>query len=353
MKPMTRLLSVWALSVVATHVTIAAVDENELRRVQQMDAVVSRDGITGLLSLVTTNHYRSPRIYSRWYIDRLTNKEPDVVRLEEAKHRFGLAFAKGLEDEAKRVRSLTDDRERERAIGTLLDLEEWITSSTGYGNEFLGWRCFNIATVPLAHLVVDLEYPLVNVRRLLQRFPPREAKFQRISAVLNSEAGRTVFQQPRGSHSEAFRQLDQQWVHGVQALNRWREAHHPEYHIAQMSRWRKFAPDNLAFYADDDLPNASTLVSRWSLKLHHLLLTLDDRNPEFLRDLLVFREKVGGFPEAPPAWYKPGDPFYRTPTHAAFCEAWKPFRHEYGPIYDSAASTYRAVKEGRFSAPDY
>jgi hypothetical protein len=342
---------IWLVSTLA--LTAAASElindsgQTELRQLKGMQATISHDGLPGLLTSVSSNRYPAPRIYSLWYVERIASKEPVRVKLEHSKREFGLQVAKALEQEAKRAETLTDNEARRQETLCLLNLGEWIAGGLGYGNEYLSRRCFDIATIPLAYLIADLEYPLEDARQLLEKSPSDESGLTRVATVLNLEAGREIFPKPFGSRDQMFEQLQQVRGKHIREILKWLEEH-PEYGSRRPSELQNVLPTELAFFCDDDLAKPPTVVNMWDKKWHEMLLGVGSQNVGLLRALLLFRDKVGQFPESPPPSYKPSDRFYLSAIDAAFHQAWKPYRSEYGIIDGRAAIAYERVKHGKF-----
>jgi len=347
----------WLVTI--TGVLAAGQYDAEIQQMNEMEAVVKRQGVTGLLAFVRANAVESPRIYSRWYVEtRVVKRQPDRVPLEEAKRSFGLQFAKALELEAKRVQSITDNTQRKQTTLDLLELGEWIAhGGVGYGNACLQERCMDIATVPLAPLVADLSYPIEEVRGVLGKFPLAKEVYKYLVEVLNQEGGRPVLPSLKHERKEEIsEQIHAVWGTQAQRIGKWLEKH-PEYDSLpfdeQVIRLQKELPEELVLFCDDEFHGTRTVVTTWDVKWHKRLCGYDSQNLSLLRDLLLFREKVGHFPETPPKWYDPKDRFYQNGMEAAFCEAWKPYEHErqgneWYNLWSGAVIAYDRIKQGKF-----
>jgi hypothetical protein len=112
-------------------------------------------------------------------------------------------------------------------------------------------------------------------------------------------------------------------------------------------------PDAVSFFY---LPDWSVpgLLLNWDLQYHYKFgLGLDYSHLEMINDLLAFRFEVGSFPTNPPAWWKEGDPVFRSPTIAAFDVAWglRAYeKREHGGA--GAAHVYDALRLGCFIDDD-
>lgn len=316
---------VWSSSSVVTgsagsdlpHTSAQVRAEGGTNTLAQLRQVVTSGGVTGLIAHVSVNVVAAPRIYSQWYVDRLGTNDPERVAQEMGRREFGLELAKALEVEARRVRDLNGIEERSQAVEGLLALEHWIAQSEGYGNEWLSYRCQDIAGIPLAYLVADMACPTQHIDRLFRLFPPVEVTGPRRVRVLNGEIGREVFPFTVDGKPVTTEFLQSKWDEMIQPFFKALEPLSKQLEdrsappvsgeylheiMAKVPRSASDLPREWQFLWDDQrIDDLSTVVGRWSMKSHKWLTVLrTSRHRRYAGALYEFRQRVGPYPIKPP-----------------------------------------------------
>lgn len=350
--------------------TVAFAMDKELEQSRQL-AAVARQGPEALLNYVCETKARAPLIYSQWYVDRLAVKNPKMGEIEQTRREFGRTILQALEDMAPTLRSPAGAQTLQTTANTLLNLADWFGEQPGYGNALIFHRLQDMATVPLAYLTVDLSYPETNLMTMVSRLVDFPEEVIRNARVLNLESPEPIFEVPAAARPSAgmrrvmekakvadgiVNPLERAWYRKVAEIRKWQKEQGVPGALPSGKNQRDELPESLAFFADDEMsqaPKPFTTLKQWDNKYHRrLFLGLGSQNIENIQSLLLFRQKVGGFPTSPPSWWKPGDGVFPTPIKAAFDEAWTPFRHEYGLQSTSASEVYGALQSNAFYDED-
>ena len=310
-------------------------------------------GIPALAQTVRAHGLPAPRIYSKWYVERLAQRETAAaIEVEWAKREFGRTVVERLAETSEQILKMTQSAERESIASVLVDLADWFRSRAGYGDVLLFHRCQDMATVPIAHLVRDLDFPEAKLDALAGRLLFWEDETKLSTDALNTEAPEPVFVPgPLGYSAWGVSPMERAWARGFRQVVKYRQER-GEKDLYDQGRERcSRLPEDLQFYCDDTMPGASedayTTLASWDRKEHRrVLVALGSHGPNQIRDFLLFRKKVGRFPTQPPPWWKEGQPIFHTPESAAFDVAWSPFREEHGP--NNADDTYVAVETNTF-----
>jgi hypothetical protein len=345
--------------------------DKEVEQVQRLTTVAQK-GCAALLEYVRETAESAPLIYSQWYVDVLAVKNPKKAEVEQARREFGRVVLHSLEDMAPTLRSPADAQTRQEAATTLLDLADWFGEQPGYGNALLFSRLQDLATVPLAYLIADLSYPETNLVAMSARLVAFPDEVKRNARVLNTESPEPIFDVPSIAQSSAgvwkvkkkaevadsvVNPLERTWYRKVSDIRKWQKEYDKQSGLPEGKRQRDAVPEALAFFVDDDYgakaPKPFTTLNQWDKKYHRrLFLGLGGHNIGDIKAFLLFRDKVGSFPTNPPSWWKPGDGVFPTPTTAAFCDAWMPYRNEYGVQYSPASRVYEAIQDNSFYDED-
>jgi len=310
--------------------------EDKVEMIQGLNETL-KSGCVALVDHIEDTQMQPPLIYSKWYVDRLAETDPDRAKLEYAWRTFGRNLLERLEAMSNDILSMSKNSEREVVAEALLYLANWFRSRPGYGNAFLYSRCQDLATVPLAHLIADLEYPEDKLEILVGRLRHYEEDYDFFAQALNTESPETIFSAARsGSAIERSQPMAKVWAKGGQKILKYRKQEGENDIYEQSAARRKTLPEDVQFYCDDRGKRRSrseyTTLARWDRKEHHqLVLGLGTHNPKRVKNLYRFRLKVGAFPTEVPAWWDEGDPHFKTSLQAAFEMAWKPYRSEFGP----------------------
>jgi len=326
-----------------THPLPIAVDpaqiEAELKRVQTLNDSLDSGGPPKMLAAGLS----CPVIHSKYYADRISDRQPKLRKLEEARREFGLKLSRALDELGERFQQPATSDERAKQATLALDLAAWLNAAKGWGNYRLFSRCESLATVPLAYLVADLSYPIETIHLIRARMSsPLDERMFRVT-VLNDEAPKEFVGSLVGDDKHQEEEVIAAWGKGMGAMNDW----FLKRSIKPRDWRRNMLPDELAFFWDDSYSAPLTTTHLWDLKLHaNLVYGLRDIQIRNVDGFIVFREKVGAFPLTPPKWWSPGM-YHQSAIEVAFEEAWKPFRREFGWLNQTAAIMYTRVVEGR------
>lgn len=361
---------VMLLALVSLVPAVFGVDK-EIEQAQHL-VNVAQQGPAELLEYVRNTGESAPLIFSQWYVDGLAKKNQKKAEVEQVRREFGRVVLQSLENMAPALRSPVDAQTRQEAAATLLDLADWFGEQPGYGNALLFSRLQDLATVPLAYLIADLSYPETNLVAMSARLVDFPEEVKRNARVLNTESPEPIFNVPPTAKSSigvwkvmekakiadsVVNPLERAWYRKVSEIQKWQKEQGKQSGLPEGKRDRDVVPEALAFFVDDEYgaeaPKPFTTLNQWGKKYHRrLFLGLGGHNIGNVRAFLLFRQKVGSFPTNPPSWWKTGDGVFPTPTSAAFDEAWKRFRHEYGAQYGPAAEVYEAIQSNSFYDED-
>lgn len=336
------------LVVLLPSVLMAASDpakiKEEMERIHQLDAALTKGGIPEMLDIASDKGIGAPKINSKYYAELIARQEPALAPLEQAKRTFGLNVARRLDEMAAELQRQSTSELRAEQAAQLLDLATWFETEKGYGNYFLVIRCENLAAVPLAYLTADLGFPMEKITALRNRVMPKDEEREFRKTVLNSEAPSPFIGELTGSQSERDEQMQIAWSKGWHAMSDWFQARN-----ININHWKRSdLPESLAFFLDESPKGPKTTVESWNMDRHAGLVNgFRDVSFQNLEGFMKYRELVGKFPTEPPAWWKPDDKLLSA-TDAAFMNAWEPFRREHGPQYGPAALVYGEVSSGTF-----
>jgi hypothetical protein len=352
---------------------LAAETQIDTERLKVLQQSLQQQGLVGLLATAQQNGSPAPLIYSQWWVDLIT--DPKLKTVEQQKRDLGRQLALKLDEEAQRLPKLTTAKDREAALKLLLDLTDWLASSHGYGNLFLLNRSQNLAAVPLAYLTADLSYPASQIELWLSRFKGIQNQIAVRIEILNRELGKEYFKDREYHVSGAKKRLWESyggeetfktngleyfWSEGLKAVEQQTAKKLKRRYPEATATDRPSLPKQEAFFLDDEarlqIPQPYTTTTWWNLK-HHYKVLIGIGGEQLLgeiRYLLLFRQQVGHFPTAPPAWWKEGDSSYYSATDAAFNIAWLPFRGKYGnpPPESTAAKLYERIQRGEIRDDD-
>lgn len=311
----------------------------EMKRVESLEKALEEGGAAGVLATTLP----APLIRSPYYAERLAKLEPERLAVEQAKREFGFKLAVELDETAAFLQKRTDSTERAKQAGLLLDLAAWLRTARGYGNYVLFSRCESLATVPLAYLTADLDYPLEKVGELRRRILASSDERAFRVAVLNDEAPAPFIGALSGNESAQDDQIQIAWSIKWNEMRTWFKSNE----IKGQAQTRERLPEHLAlFFTNEYKASPFTTVNNWNNNRHQgVVFGMRDVQVKNVDMLMLYREKVGTFPTQPPSWWKPTDKLY-TAREAAFEDAWRPHEKQYGPIFQGAAITLEAVVNG-------
>lgn len=334
--------------------------------IEAMRESVTQRGLAGFLRAATAGSWQAPAIPSRWSMEQVLPVD-ERPRADAARH-FGAAFLDAI-DALVPAMQTGQGTALQTGVETLLDAAYWMGGTNGYGNQLLAGRARDVAVVGLARLMIDESVPVATVRTLYDR---TDAPFDAASvraAVLNAEAGASIF--PTG-RTVSDADLQRIWRIGMARNVLDRRRHEPTRRgtpgpasewfagvladIRQGLRTAGVDPDepnpHAAFFIDDIQRCTAPATTKrcWDAKWHHaLLLQRWTGNRNRLGLVLQFRETVGSFPTAPPKREDTSIP----EQHDAFAQAWEPYlgNATYNLGY-RAWPFYESIRQGTFVDDD-
>lgn len=325
--------------------------------VQLTDMLLAK-GLVAFIQEADSAGWPAPLIHSAWYTSQL-DENSEAHRNAMDRRRFGKAVLEQLEEYSARI-NLIPSNEDTRSSQQLLNLATWIIKSEGYGNALIASRACDIAMVPLANRVIDVELPLEEQKDLIQRGRALLNSPAMAGRILDYECQVQVFSEHANSHHD----LTQFWDNNAARVSFQRvisdngdvDEKRQDLDAALRSRLMQRGIDGNvthahdAVFLDDDLPQPPTTLNMWEVKSHrHLVVGLVPANLERLEQLVVFREAVGQFPLKPKGVQTPNI----APGKAAFREAWLSSRGtQPRNLYATAWSVYEQIRNDSFMDRD-
>ena len=321
---------------------------DETVQVHQMQQQLDAHRLVGFLELAKDTRWTTPKIHSKYWVERLSINLSDIIVLEKAKRTLGLSIARQLDVEATEIAEPANSERRENQARRLLDVAEWMRGSPGYGNLMLTIRAENLAYVPIGYLVADTSFPTNKITKLMQQIRSPQSALQFQIDVLNDEAPEAINIRLTGDTISDTRRLQEEWFKNMKLVSAW--CRDNNVYPNQAYKHRDKMPSQCAFYVDDGFTKPPyTSVNRWDEKQHQSICVyggVKDVRPG-VDALFLFRLKAGDFPTTPPKWFDQNEKIY-TPVQAAFVQAFEPYRNEYGPLGDLAGSVYESIKAQKF-----
>ncbi len=305
-----------------------------IKRFTEMTTVLRTDGLNSFLQRTKQQGWTSPKIFSAWYISRLSNDPDGFKQVEEAKSQLGLEFARQLSVIAKTVRETNDTAQLERASETLFMAVAWLGREVAYGNLFLQNRAYDIAAVAVIKLMADLSYPMEKAEAAMKRFDWGWGKPANCRKVL--------FEETKGQHFKSdkpnitFEEVNHEFRVGVSL-------------VLKLGSINK-RPDLEIFMREDLKPDESFIVpeTTWEKRAHIQIgeagfASMNYRN---LAPLHEFRKRYGKFPTKPVKYVKHKS---ESDVKAAFWElSWE---NPYG--VGGASDVYESYIDGRLTDAGY
>lgn len=362
-----KLGEIWTTLVASIFIASPLLAETQIAGMELLSSIAF-GGPETLMAHIRANDTKPPLIYSQWYVDQIAKTNQAVAKIEQAHREFGRSVLKSLEDYAPCLRRQINWRTREEQLVALLDLADWFGARFGYGNAILVHRLHDMASVHIAYLTSDMSYPETRLNCWVARLVDWPEDVRRNVNALNIELGRSLFRVSQNVQStidiwdpvqrgmladRLVAQINDVWRRKDSDIETWQRKN-GLHMIPQVGGvLRKAVPDELAFFVDDDVSscNPFTALNIWDRKYHRkLYLGLGGHNIRKTRYLLLFRQKVGGFPTNPPVPWLECD--YSTPIDMAFDMAWNPYRPEFGNIDDPAYEVFASLRENSFCDED-
>jgi hypothetical protein len=267
----------------------------ELQRIHDLDAILQRSSVSGLLATANQYRWQAPRIPSKWNVDH----RPAVAErrnIDLSAREFGRNLSVQLDTLASTMQSTPPGDELNRQSHLLCDLSNWCASTPGYGNLLLAQRSLDLAAVGLAKLTASLDFPLDECEKLAVRMTPAWMSVAARARTLNDEAGTNLFA-VGGTQAE----MERTWGSGG-FLMREKRAGKSRPQGQELGRGFVETPAlkaNTDFFEDDESrPEAFTLVRSWNSKRYERIVNgLELQNVNKALALLKFRAVIGHFPE--------------------------------------------------------
>ena len=343
-------------------------------------SAIAMEGPAALAEYIHANSVEAPAIHSQWYVDRIAATNLAAAKVAQADREFGRAVAKTLEDYAPRLRRKADWAVLETETEDLLGLADWLGESVGYGNSFLVMRLHDLATVPIAYLVTDMSFPEEKVEGMIARLVgwPEDACSN--VPAMNLESGSKLFHvnphigstvgilHPLERGKVQMRKIwpiERVWNIKYNEIRKWKNRTGWEGDLWPLPRGRDLreaVPDELAYFVVDDGPEHQprTTLNLWDCTCHWALhITPNGHNISNVRETLLFRQIIGGFPVEPPIPWESLREHYKTPVQMAFSLAWDPYRtgrhgEEYFNVNLDAAAylVFSAIQKDEFCDED-
>lgn len=270
---------------------------------------------------IGSNQWTVPHIHSKWYVDRTASGEMKE-RLERTRV-WGRLFAERVDSWSETIRSVDRSSEVASLSSALLSLSDWLAASNGYGNTILAYRCLDVASVGIARLAVDTNYPFDLVSGMVARLTAPWQSSRARATLLNSEAQSNVFDASGVDPTIIQVRMSATWQEGRKHVLAREIREHPGGRLAKgrIQGYRavedsprsadqtKLAGIAVAsvgmedFFADTPaalLPARPWTTTRlWDIKQHGFFVGGDLTSPNAiaLKQLLRFRHEVGRFPD--------------------------------------------------------
>jgi len=291
-----------------------------LDQVVEMQKFSESQGWKDFVVIAKEKQWRAPVMPSLWHVERFSTGEVRQIHL--ASRELGRELVDQLAALPQKLNEHLTTEELVETADRLLYLSEWCGTTEGYGNFLLANRSLDLACIPLARLVTDLNVPTDRYAPLLKKLQPEWLRVEKRRRILNHEAGSELFPVSNKQDED----MEVVWGSGVVSRS---ERKHPGWKdrrkddpLFDFVEERPAILANLDFFADDRSNAASplTLINRWNNKHHYTLVVMKSsiHLAQEVSDLAEFRSVVGSFPtNAVPGAIRPG-------VEGAFYAAWTP-----------------------------
>jgi len=287
--------------------------QRELDEAQAL-TLAAKQGFHPLLRHVRDNKVEPFTIYSKWYVETALTNDQERVKLEMARRNFGKELLVSLKREALGLNGEFTVREHERNAEALLELADWFNKPVGYGNAWLFTRLQDLATIPLAYLIADMDYAEEKLVQMCSKLVLSTVGIARNYQILNMEGpDPKLFSIPKIKvsnitdtdkldkyYDSLFWSLEQTWLKKRTEITKII----PRRSTGNLKEDdREKCPRKLQFFIDDDYKRRNlprTALALWDIKWHHFLIVgLRSRNVTYVRYFLLFRQEIRHFPTEP------------------------------------------------------
>ena len=327
----------------------------ELDEVQAL-TLAAKQGFHPLLWHIRDNKVEPFTIYSKWYVETALTNDLERVKLEMARRDFGKELLVSLKREAPGLNGEFSATEHERNAEALLELADWFNKPVGYGNAWMFNRLQDLAAIPLAYMIADMDYPEEKLIEKCSKLVMSEIGVEKNYQILNVEGpDPNLFSIPKVKvknvldEDERIRYFDKlSWpLERAWAKKRTRITKIiPRRSTGNLSEDdRMKCPGELQFFIDDvnKLRNVpATTLDRWDIKWHHsFIVGLHVRNAEYVQYFLLFRQEIRHFPTEP----KRFNPMFDNGNKVvqAFRQTWRERFQNNSGIGENAGQIYSGV----------
>jgi hypothetical protein len=339
-----RRTSFFAISVIVFVVSALSLrSRGESTTSEPMAACLARTDLAGFLAEAQEKGWKAPEIYSRWHVENIAprQKRDEMLRARA----FGKQLVDLLDQWAARLRPPAKSNEDYERAKLLLDLADWIGNPKCYGSIALAQRSQDIATMPMARLVVNLDFPMEKVKELVARLEASGYDPSTHMEMLNREAAMTIFTPDARVRDAGLSEITRTFAMGSILIrlrsNPDQKALDPE--VASARRTALASPlaklPDLSFFKDDDISSIGgvfTLSRMWEGKWHRYIGN-GSTNVYVLPKLAEWRAVVGYFPD----------------TLDEYRRAWDRYGDEKRrELYQYAWGTYSKIRVGKFLDQD-
>jgi hypothetical protein len=268
-----------------------------LQELEQANAILASDRLFELLEIAHRNQWKMWALHSEWAIARMPVGEDKLVAERAAA--FGGALSRQLDRLALALRSPVANRQDEQTAFWLAELSRWIASSHGSGNALLAERSLDLATLPLARLVLNGETTASRLQEYRTILTPDWAGVVYRAEVLNAESGRRVFD-PKGTSEELTSAYEREAGASVWKMLAKAGLNPDSNPLLKSLPHPDSAQDQTGFFEHEDLPAQPTTTNILGMKNAGMVAAgLADGNARDLLALIDYRLRAGHLPDVP------------------------------------------------------
>lgn len=324
-------------------VATARAEDPLLDLIALQQKTLTENGITVYYETAKIQTWGPPQIKSKWATNRISDKD------EKARLEAQFELGQKLLGELPNMMTAAETIGVHKSVQQLMAFADWMASKSCYGNALIARRAFDLALSLAGPLAADQRTTDETLASLHSSLAPKWATVTFASAVLDDEAGATIF-----SASKTSDDLRLIWADGFcKAI----EAKDPA--LAKSLRAglipttkpssAKMTNELLSLFIDDQMPPKPSTEALLSGKHHEILVTgIEPANALRLRNLLTFRRELKTFPDdSVKSDFYPG-------LKGAFDETWRRHFEANKPqglsikLGLAAWATYDAIKQRQF-----
>ncbi len=336
------LMSLFSIAVSSFGEQAEMISFSSVREVELACLHLRGRGIWGFVDDASKLGVQPPRIHSKYWVDKqpVTNQV-----LETVFRKFGYEVAVQLNDVSLEFYNHPLADEEVDRVKNLLHLATWLRQPGGYENYRIARRAEGVAGMLLARAITNPDVPVEAIEKLMDLFLSEEQSSIVRADILWEESNGIIDVRDKARRFEDKGSFEFDWNLFLRKASKkidiWKLFHYSELKPELESK----IPD-LVFFCDDSTPpNPRSIVATWNLKQHFATCVFDGGliNFRVIRNLLLFRKKVGGFPQ-PSKINASRDDFA-----SYFDEVWTPFEMKYGPIGPGVGRHYFDILHNDFT----